>query len=230
MKLKKEIPILIIIIIPLIYLAYIWNTLPEIVPTHWNIKGVADNWENRSSLILKTFFLSGLTYLIFSLIPLIDPKKKIKEMGNKYDNLKFVIVFFMSAIAVVKLYDIKNPSLASGTFVLIAIGILFIIHGNYMKTIKANYFIGIRTPWTLENESVWKKTHVLAGKLWFLGGLAIVTSSLTTNKEFNGSFFLIVITTIVLIPIIYSYVEYKKLKLNRIKNQFNHSTFSTKHL
>lgn len=215
MKLKKEIPTLLIALIPFIYLAYIWNSLPETIPTHWNLNGDIDDWGKKSTLITMTFMLPGLTYGIFLIVPFIDPKKKIQAMGNKYHNLKFLMVLLMSLLAVFIIFSTKEQSITNLNIIFIGIGLLYIILGNYMKTIKANYFIGIRTPWTLENESVWKKTHVLAGKLWFVGGLAIVISSLTTNKEFNGSFFIIVITTIVLIPIIYSYVEYKKLKLEQ---------------
>lgn len=212
MRFKKEIPILLIVLIPFIYLAYIWNTLPETVPVHWNWKGEIDDWGDKSMLILITFLLPGLTYILFSIIPLIDPKKKIQNMGNKYHNLKFLMVLFMSALALFIIYSVKEQSITNPSLIILAIGLLYILLGNYMKTIKANYFIGIRTPWTLENETVWKSTHILAGKLWFIGGLAIIISSLTTSKSFNSIFFITVTVLITLIPLIYSYLQYKKLK------------------
>ena len=214
MNLKREIPLITIVLIPFIYLAYIWNSLPETVPTHWNYKGEIDAWGKKSSLILIMFLLPVLTYVLFSIIPFIDPKKKIQAMGNKYHNLKFLMTLFMSALAIFILYSVKEQSITNPAFIILAIGLLYIILGNYMKTLKANYFIGIRTPWTLENESVWKKTHALAGKLWFIGGLAIIISSLTTNKNFNGIFFISVTTIITVIPLIYSFLEFKKIKAN----------------
>lgn len=212
MKLKKEMPILVIALIPFIYLAYIWNSLPETIPTHWNLNGEIDNWGKKTTLILIPFLLSGLTYGIFLLVPLIDPKKKIQAMGNKYHYLKFLMILFMSFLAVFIIYSVKEQSITNINIIFIAVGLLYIILGNYMKTIKANYFIGIRTPWTLENESVWKKTHTLAGKFWLLGGLAIIISSIITEKEFNGTFFLAITIVMVLAPIIYSFIEYKKIK------------------
>tara|TARA_R110000868_G_scaffold95865_9_gene263524 strand:- start:1286 stop:1933 length:648 start_codon:yes stop_codon:yes gene_type:complete len=214
MNLKREIPLITIVLIPFIYLAYIWNSLPETVPTHWNYKGEIDAWGKKSSLILIMFLLPVLTYVLFSIIPFIDPKKKIQAMENKYHNLKFMMTLFMSALAIFILYSVKEQSITNPAFIILAIGLLYIILGNYMKTLKANYFIGIRTPWTLENESVWKKTHALAGKLWFIGGLAIIISSLTTNKNFNGIFFISVTTIITVIPLIYSFLEFKKIKAN----------------
>lgn len=214
MNLKREIPLITIVLIPFIYLAYIWNSLPETVPTHWNYKGEIDAWGKKSSLILIMFLLPVLTYVLFSIIPFIDPKKKIQAMENKYHNLKFMMTLFMSALAIFILYSVKEQSITNPAFIILAIGLLYIILGNYMKTLKANYFIGIRTPWTLENETVWKKTHALAGKLWFIGGLAIIISSLTTNKNFNGIFFISVTTIITVIPLIYSFLEFKKIKAN----------------
>ena len=84
--------------------------------------------------------------------------------------------------------------------------------GNYFKTIKPNYFIGIRTPWTLENEEVWKKTHLFGGKLWFIGGLLIFILSLIIPD--NYSFYVLITVTVIIsiLPIIYSYLEFKKLK------------------
>ena len=212
MNLKREIPLLIVVLIPFVYLFYIWNSLPETVPTHWNYKGEIDDWGDKTTLIFITFLLSGLTYILFTVIPFIDPKKRIQTMGNKYHNLKFLMVLFMSALAVFIIYSAKEQSITNPSFIILAMGLLFMLLGNYFKTIKANYFIGIRTPWTLEHESVWKSTHKLAGKLWFVGGLAIVLSSLTTTKDFNGIFFISVTLLLALIPIVYSYLEYKKLK------------------
>lgn len=214
MNLKKEIPLIIIVLIPFVYLAYIWSGLPETVPTHWNYKGEIDGWGKKSSLILITFLLPALTYIIFTVVPFIDPKKKIKGMGNKFYNLKFLMTVFMSALAMFILYSVKEQSITNPAFIILAIGILYIILGNYMRTIKTNYFIGIRTPWTLENETVWKKTHALAGKLWFSGGLAIILSSLLTNKNFNGIFFITITIIISVIPLVYSYLEFKKLQNN----------------
>ena len=212
MNIKKEIPLLLVFLIPFVYLAYIWSSLPDTVPLHWNYKGEIDDWGNKSSLIFITFLLSGLTYILFTVIPFIDPKKRIQTMGNKYHNLKFLMVLFMSALAVFIIYSAKEQSITNPSFIYLAIGLLFMLLGNYMKIIKANYFIGIRTPWTLEYESIWKSTHKLASKIWFVGGLAIVISSLTTNKDFNGIFFISVITLLAIIPVVYSYMEYRKLK------------------
>ena len=110
------------------------------------------------------------------------------------------------------IYSAENQSLTNPNYILMGIGVLYIILGNFFKTIKANYFIGIRTPWTLENEIVWKKTHQMGGILWFIGGLAIIICSLILNEELNFIVFMSITIIIAVIPIIYSFVQFKKQK------------------
>jgi hypothetical protein len=84
--------------------------------------------------------------------------------------------------------------------------------GNYFKVIKQNYFLGIKTPWTLESEEVWKLTHILAGKLWIVGGLLIVIFSLVIPEDINFYLFITITSIITIVPIVYSYLIFKKLK------------------
>jgi uncharacterized membrane protein len=220
MTLKKELPFLAIIILPFLYLAIIWNDLPDKVPMHWNISGEIDRYGDKSELIMIPFFLPILVYLIFSIVPNIDPKNKFNKMGNKFQNLKFVLTTFMSILTLFIFYTVKRQSLFNPNYVVLFIGALFIILGNCFKTIKPNYFLGIRTPWTLENEAVWKKTHNLGGKLWFIGGILVVLSSLIFDKHLNLTIFLIVTGIITFLPIAYSYVIFKNEKDNGIEHHF----------
>ncbi|WGD33745.1 SdpI family protein [Olleya sp. YS] len=211
MNFKKELPLLIIIVLPLIYLGYIYNSLPETVPTHWNASGEIDGYGNKSTLWLITLLLPVLVYVIMTVVPKIDPKKKIATMGKKYNQLKFFLVLFMSILALYIIHSAKSQSLSNPNVIYILIGLLFTFLGNYMKTVKPNYFIGIRTPWTLENETVWKKTHQLGSKLWFAGGLLIVFVGLIFKNETAATLFLVIVIILTIIPLLHSYLEYKKL-------------------
>lgn len=155
-KFKKEIPFLLIAVLPFIYLAFIWNNLPDKIPMHWNGSGEIDRYGDKKELVLMLFLLTGITYFVFLVIPKIDPKQKLQNMGNKLNNLRLILGIFMSALAIGIVYSTQQKS-SNPSFVFVIIGLLFTFLGNYFKTIKPNYFIGIRTPWTLENEEVWKK-------------------------------------------------------------------------
>ncbi len=211
MKLKNELSAIAIVSLPFIYLAYIWNDLPEKVPMHWNLKGEIDRYGHKIELLLIPVVLPLLTYLLFLIIPKIDPKNKIGKMGNKYQHLKILFTAFTSILALFILYLSKNNALGSPNYIIILIGISYIILGNYFKTIKANYFIGIRTPWTLESETVWKETHRLAGKMWFSGGFLIVFLSLILENKLNFILFMIITGIITIIPIAFSYFKFKEI-------------------
>lgn len=209
-KFKKEIPFLAIALIPFAYLIYIWNRLPEKVPMHWNGAGEIDRYGDKKELLVMLFMLVGITYFVFLIIPSIDPKQKLQNMGNKLNNLRMILTLFMSGLAVFILYSVQQKT-SNPSFVLAIIGLLFAFLGNYFKTIKPNYFIGIRTPWTLENEEVWKKTHLIGGKLWFVGGLLMaMTFVLPNDVQFYT--FMGITAVISIVPIVYSYLEFKKIK------------------
>ncbi len=201
-----------IVLLPFIYLAYVWNDLPDKVPLHWNISGEIDRYGNKAELILIPILLSLLTYLIFLIVPKIDPKSKLDKMGNKFQTLKFLLTMFMSVLALFIIYLAKNRSFDNSNYIVLLVGLLYLILGNYFKTVKANYFIGIRTPWTLENETVWKETHKLGGKLWFIGGLLIIISSLILEKQLNFILFIVITAIITLVPVVYSYLKFQKIK------------------
>ena len=210
-NIKKELSLIAIVAAPFIYLASIWKGLPASVPLHWNIKGEIDRYGDKSELLLIPILLPLLIYLIFSLVPLIDPKGKIKQMGNKYFMLKAAMTIFMSILAMIIIYAVKNQSLYNPNYIVLLIGVLFVILGNYFKTLRANYFIGIKTPWTLENETVWKETHKLAGKIWFIGGFIIILSSLILDKKANFSVFVGITIIVSLVPVIYSFFKFRSL-------------------
>ena len=95
-KFKKEIPFLAIALIPFTYLIYIWNRLPEKVPMHWNGAGEIDRYGDKKELLVTLFMLVGITYFVFLIIPSIDPKQKLQNMGNKLNNLRMILTLFMS--------------------------------------------------------------------------------------------------------------------------------------
>lgn len=209
---KKEFSLIGILILPFIYLAYFWSSLPQKVPIHWNYEGEIDRWGSKTTLLLIVVLVTLVPYGLMLIIPKIDPKNKLSIMGGKYYKIKFVLVAFMSGLSLFMIYCSKNQSISNPNLIQVVIGVLFIVLGNYFKVIKQNYFIGIKTPWTLENEQVWKLTHIFAGKLWIAGGLIIAVFSSFLPSDLAIGFFLIITILITLIPVLYSYFKYKELK------------------
>jgi len=210
-----------IIIAPPVYLFIVWNKLPEKIAMHFSLKGVPNGYGSKNDMILVTILLTGVATAIFLLLPLaykIDTKKTAVENKATLLRLAFAITLFVSFVSCL----IINGATMANTglnirLVFGGIGLLFCIIGNYMHNIKPNYFAGLRLPWTLENEENWKKTHLLAGKLFFAGGLLIAIICLLTPLIISIILFVIITITITIIPGVYSYRLYKKQKtLNSI--------------
>lgn len=210
-KLKSELPALLVAVLPLIYLLTIWSSLPDIVPIHWNLEGAIDDWAPKVSLLVIPFLLPISTYLIFLLIPLIDPKRKGLQTGSKLTKLKFALTFVMAVLALVILRAAKEQAL-NPNFIFMITGALYAVLGNFFATIKPNYFMGIRTPWTLDNEDNWKQTHRFAGKLWLASGILIILISLFADAITNLFFFLSLTGLMVIIPALYSFSVYRQSK------------------
>ncbi|MBW3544866.1 MAG: SdpI family protein [Bacteroidetes bacterium] len=209
-KIVKESTLWIIVLIPLAYLGFVWNELPEQVPLHFNIRGEADGWGSRQELLWLILLTTAGLNLLLLLIPAIDPKRKLQNMGSKYTQLRFVLVTFMSALG---LFIIANAAQSDGlqfNGLMILLGTFFALMGNYFQALKPNYFIGIRTPWTLESESVWRKTHRLGGRLWIVGGLGLVLLSFLPDTQVRQALFLALVGILALVPILYSFIVSKK--------------------
>ncbi|MCG3084212.1 SdpI family protein [Anoxybacillus sp. LAT_35] len=149
--------------------------LPSEVAIHWNAAGEADGFTNKWwGALLFPLFLTGITFLLIYL-PKIDPRKEnYEKFKNVYLIFLHVLVIFFVILHVMTLAYNVGFSVQVDIVVPIGVGVLFIVLGNYMPKIKPNYFIGIRTPWTLDNETVWQKTHRVGGKVFVMMGVLVM--------------------------------------------------------
>jgi uncharacterized membrane protein len=210
-NLSKQWSIISLIALPIAYLIYLWNKIPKEVPMHFDIHGEVDRYGSKSELIIITL-LPLFIYGMMILIPKLDPKKQLDKMGNKYNSLTFIIVLFMSILAIYMIYTSVNSTSISSNFIYIMVGGLFMLLGNFFKTIKPNYFVGIRTPWTLESEEVWVKTHKMSGYLWVAGGLMIIICALLFSAEIAFYAVMAISILLAIVVVVFSYIKYKELE------------------
>jgi len=205
-----------IIIAPAIYLALVWNKLPARVAMHFDLKGNIDRYGSKNELIILTLVLTLVAAAIYLFLPLaykIDPKRNAGDNKNRLHRIAIVISIFMSAVLCMLIYGSMHGNMKFSTKLIFAgVGLLFCFIGNYMHNIKPNYFAGFRLPWTLENESNWRKTHLLGSKLFFVGGFFIAVICLFVPAIVSIIVFFIIIAIITIIPCVYSYRLYKKQK------------------
>jgi len=205
-----------IMAIPAVYLAVVWNKLPEKVAVHFDLKGNPDRFGDKSELLITTIILAVMNvvvYLILTNIYRIDPKKYAAENKDRLVKIAFAVVLFMSGILCLIIYSASNGNISFSTGIIFSgTGLLFAVIGNYLPNLKPNYFAGLRLPWTLENEENWRKTHQLAGKLWFAGGMFLAITCLFLPPVAAIAVFFSVMITITIIPCVYSYRLYKEQK------------------
>lgn len=210
-NLRNELPAIVIAILPLLYLLLIWNSLPERVPIHWDSSRNINAYGSKTTLFWIPLLLPMLTYGIFLVVPTIDTKKKIATMGQKYTKFKFAITFVMAVLALLIINSAHKQAI-NYNHIHIITGIIFVVLGNFFPTIQHNYFIGIRLPWTLQNEQNWKRTHRFASKIFMVGGALIILLSLIISSEFIDVLSLAITLIILIITVVYSYKQHLLLK------------------
>jgi uncharacterized membrane protein len=213
-SLSKELFLLLITIAPIVYLFIVWNKLPEQVPIHWNFQGEIDRYGSKLYLGGLVLFINIPIYFLMLFLPKIAAKQgNLERMGKKYYRLRLILQLFMSAIVfVILLVSSGATQIPIETLLGYCFIFFMLLFGNYMGSIRQNHFMGIRTPWTLENEEVWKKTHHLGGRLWIGGAIIgfILLFLLPNNWALMSVIALMVIPMI--LAVIYSFVLFKKLK------------------
>lgn len=187
-----------------------YSHLPEQIPVHFDVAGNVDNYGGRIYIFLAPFII--LAMIIFAEIARnVDPKKNAYNKFNKqYYLIFFLVSLLMFAIQLYTLAVSMNMKIINISILMpFAVGLLFTIIGNSMPKFKQNFYAGIRTSWALADEEVWFKTHRFGGKVWFIGGILMMISAILP-VNFKAPVFFGVVMLISIIPMVYSYIIYKK--------------------
>ena len=204
--------VLLLIGIPFIYAAYLYPSLPEIIPTHFNIKGEADGFGGKDSIYLGPSIMgvvSLFTYFFLTYIKKIDPKRAEQMEDGLFQKFGFFTVLFLTALSMVILYTTTHQGISIEKLLFPMMGLAFAGMGLYMPKIKQNYFAGFKLPWTLDNEDNWNATHKIAGKVWLYGGVIQFFAGLVFSSVASFVIFFIAMVVMVLVPTIYSYRMFK---------------------
>jgi uncharacterized membrane protein len=172
---KTEIIPLLFILIACVSSIYFYKHFPETVPSHWNINGEVDAYSSKTFGAFMLPAISIFMYVLFFFIPYLDPKKdRYAQFEKTYHVFKGILIVFMVTLYLFMGMNGLGYNYPVGTLIPVMIGILFIVLGNYMSKIKPNWFMGIRTPWTLSSEENWNKTHRLGAKIFVIGGILMM--------------------------------------------------------
>ena len=207
MKNKKlNILLFIICLLPVIAGVIIYPKLPDQIVTHWGVDGQPNGWSSKFvGVILLPFALALLGLFVPRLIRL-DPKNK--DINSK---LECCIVWIIPIVTImcssVTILNALGYNTKVEIIIPFVVGIMLMIVGNYMPKAKQNYTVGVKIPWTLNDEENWDKTHRVAGFVFTIGGLLIALSSFFKIRTIV---LLAVLFAMIFIPTIYSYIIYRK--------------------
>ncbi len=210
--LRKEWPLWILMAGLLLSAVLLYPHLPTQVPGHWNIHGEVDAYYPKAFGAFFPPLLALGLYLMLLFLPLIDPKRSnYQRFSGAYTAIRWGLVFFMGVLYVVTILVALGYPVKVGLAVKAMVSVLFLIIGNFMGQFRHNYFVGIKTPWTLANEEVWQRTHRLGAKIWVAGSLVCLAMA-PVSAAWGAYVFFTSIMVMVIVPIVYSYLFFVKLQ------------------
>jgi len=206
---KSEILIVGIALLSFAIGVYYYPQMPEQMASHWNAEGQVDDYLSKFwGLFLIPITLVGLA-LLFMAVPRVDPlRENIEKFRKYYDGFVILFMIFMICVYLATILWSIEIRISINVFLPIAAGIMFIGAGILVENTKQNWFIGIRTPWTMSSESVWDKTHRMAGKLFKIAGVIAIVGILF--QSYAVYFALVPALLVAVYTVAYSYVEYKR--------------------
>ena len=211
----RNVVMLLVACAPLAYLAIVEDRIPQKVALHYNLRLEPDRIGDKSELWLVTGILAVVSFLVYLLlqnIHVFDPKRKTRDITSIFNKLAAGIIVFMAVLSCIIIASAVKGDVVLARFLFPFIGLMFAFIGNYMHALKPNYFAGIRLPWTLSDDENWRKTHYLAGKLWFWGGLLFALASLFIPNSQVMYVFIPLMVILVVIPAVYSYRLFRATK------------------
>lgn len=206
-NLKTLILTSVIILLPMVAGLLLWNQLPDPMPSHWDINGNIDGWSSKAFVIFGLPSLMLVLHWVCVIASATDPKS-----SDYHPKMLQLVLWICPVISLVMESLVYGAALGHDLDVEIImpllVGAIFIIVGNLLPKCRQSYTMGIKLPWTLDNEENWNKTHRFGGKMWVIGGV------ITMSTAFVGSFWLLIGVLIVMViaPTVYSYLYYRKQK------------------
>lgn len=198
----------IILVAPMIFGMIVWNKLPESMPIHWGVHGEVNGWSSKPFAV----FVLPLLILAIHGVCIFASRKDFrnKKQSPKVMGLVLWICPLLSLMANSLTYAVALGKEINVLFVVsLTMGALFVIIGNYLPKCQQNRMVGIRIIWTLKNEANWNATHRFAGKVWVIGGLLLMASSLLPYSILPWVMIALLVVFIGL-PVLYSYRFHKK--------------------
>lgn len=188
----------------------VYPRLPQRIATHWNVQGQVDGWTEKPwGALMMPLMATGMLALLW-LLRRVDPRaRNIDRFRDEWFLIVNLTLLLFAVLEVVMLGHALGWPVDVSRVIPVAVGLLFVGMGNYLPRIRSNWFMGIRTPWTLDNERVWRATHRVGGRTFVIAGIAMMLSAALPPSLRAWA----VVAVAVLgagVPLVYSYVAYRR--------------------
>ena len=196
----------IICLLPILIGVVLWNQLPDVMATHFDMNGEPNGWSSKAFTVFGLPVFIAVINVLCTVVTENDPRR------HKYPEKMMKLVYWICPVvswicmAATYGYEFGLSQQKMLGFVYLFVGVIFIVLGNYMPKVKQNYYLGIKLPWTYKSEENWNKTHRMAGKLWVVGGILFIVNIFVKIKWME----LVIMFAMILIPTLYSYLYSKK--------------------
>lgn len=192
---------------------WVYPDLPVMAATHWGAHGEVNGWIPRFWAVAVWPLCIGVIAGLAPLLPAISPRRfEIRPFGDTYWVLMLAFEAFVLIVGVCAMLAAADYPVSIPMVVTLAVGAVFVLFGNYMGKLRKNFFIGIRTPWTLASDAVWERTHRMAGWLFVAAGLAWIIAGLLGASP---GWLIAIVLAAVLVPYTYSFFVYRNLEGRR---------------
>jgi uncharacterized membrane protein len=202
----KDLPKLPLVLIAAMFVvgALVYPQLPARIPMHWGAAGQIDGWAAKS--VFSVFFAPLMTlgiYVLMWFVPYLDPQRaNLMRSKQVYAIALELVAGLMTIVFLGQLYAAFNQSLPMASIVEVATGVMLVVIGNYMGRVKRNWTMGVRTRWTLSDDTVWAKTNRLGGRLFIVAGVLAIVGAFMPPLV---SVALIIAPLFVILPVVYFY-------------------------
>jgi uncharacterized membrane protein len=210
--LPKELLILALLLLPMVYLAIVWNQLPQDIPSSFNPSGVGGK-SDFLLLMIFLFFTNGLMYVLFRYVPSDNVIKGEEKIHSDYYRIRFIIHIYLAIFTCVIIFMVKKGEpFIMERWAFIGVGVLITGIGLYLRNLKPNYYVGVRTPYTLQSPEIWTETHRMASTLWVSAGIVTIIAGFFLSL-ITGVFIIFFLAIVLAaLPYIYSFRLYNKDK------------------
>ncbi|WP_262689572.1 SdpI family protein [Kordiimonas aestuarii] len=176
------------------------------IPVHWNIDGEVDRTASPLAALLPVPLIQVAVLITFTLLKYFEPRKEnLKKSAKAIGATATVTVVFLALIELGILLEALGYRVIEGNYIMVGVGLLLAVLGNYMSKIRSGFFIGIRTPWTLSNDKVWHKTHRVGSRLFVAAGILITLCSLFLPNVLALQVTVTAVFVSTLVPVVYSW-------------------------